>query len=440
MTSPEIKAADYNFIHNNVSKILGPGIGSFGYGQTVQSTPVAVGNIATKDQWNNLRSDIINCKIHQTGIFPPIVNLNTIPVIDDTPADPLVNFTLLADESSRFRFSVAPSQSQITLRSTKVLNTAWSVALVLELSASFANADQARYFFNSGGKLGITPFRTGGGSTDQNRSWSATFESAGVQYFSADPFKAVNFYTLTNVYQTYYQKRADAAYYENNLIRYQAKCNTADNSLGGATQIDLRIIFLDGYEDRDPGGPTPDQVDGNLRIEISEVKASGTLFPSEPSDGGPTGNFSIVSPTFSVGEITSTSTPPSSLPPPQDPLAIDPTSLSVLISPTGNTSGNTIFKTSASNAQLLTEFTITRISGTGAVIFEVIDYDLDLIVKLNFVETTAVSFSLDEVTTSVTVQLQIDPRNASEGNKTIQIRTRTTIDTDLATINFNVLP
>lgn len=439
MTSPEIRASDYNFIHNNIKKILGTGLGSFGYGQTVQSTPVAVGNIATRDQWNDLRSDIINCKIHQTGIFPPVVNLSNVSVIDDTPADPLVNFTLLADEAANFRFNLAPSQSLVTTRGSKTRSTAWDVALVLEIQAAFANADQARYFFNAGGKLGIEGFRSGGSSTDQNRSWTASLESAGVQYFSADPFKGVNFYTLTNVYQTYYEKRADAAY-QNNRIRLQAKCNVADNSLGGATLVDLRVLYLDNYVDDDPFPfPPPDEVNGNLRIDITEVRASGVLYPSEVSDGGPTGNFTIASPTFVIGEITSTATPPASDPPPPDPLAVDATSLSVDITPTGTSTGNTIRKTAIEKTQLITEFTITRLSGTGSVIFEVIDYDLALTIKINSVQTTASSFTLDEVTTSATVELQADPTNASVGSKTIRVRTRTVIDTDLATINFDVI-
>lgn len=439
MTSPEIRAADYNFLHNNVKKILGTGIGSFGYGQTVQSSPVAVGNIATREQWNDLRNDIINCKIHQTGLFPPIVNLNNINVIDDTPADPLVNFSILTDEAATFRFSVSPSQSVVTIKDTKIFSSSWSVALVTEGSAVFSNADQARYFFNSGGKIGVSGVKSGGSSSDQNRSWTALLESAGVQYLSADPFKAVNFYTLTNVYQTFYQLRSDAAYADN-LIRLQAKCNVADNSLGGATQIDIRILYLDGYIDSYIPFPPPDEVDGTLTIQITEVKAAGVLYPSIVADGGPTGNFVITSPSFSFDEITSTSSPPASSPPPADPISIDPVSLTVFILPSGESTGNNVLKSSLNKSQLLEEFIITRISGTGALVFEVIDYDLDLIIKINGVETTATSFNLDEINTSVTLQLQIDPTNATVGNKVVKIRTRTSADTDLATISFSVLP
>lgn len=432
MTSPEIRAADYNFIHNNVKKILGPGIGSFGYGQTVQSSPVAVGNIATREQWNDLRSDIINCKIHQTGLFPPIVNLNTLPVIDDTPADPLVNFTLLADESARFRFSLSPSQSTVTTRGTRTFTSEWTVSLIVEASMIFSTADQARYFFNSGGKIGVAAFRSGGTSSDQNLAWSGILESAGVQYFSADPFKAVNFYTLTNVYQTFYQLR-DTAYIDN-LIRIQAKCNVADNELGGATQVDIRALYLDSHENI-----WFDKVDGTFRVDFTEVKASGVLFPSEPSDGGPIGNFSIVSPSYTIGSITSSPTPPASSAPPSDPVADDDVSLSVNILPTGTATGSNVMKSVISTTKLVQQFEITRISGTGAAIFEIIDYDNDLIVKINNVETTAFSFNLDPENTSINVNLQVDPVNATVGSKVIKIRVRTSVDTDLSTITFNVV-
>lgn len=433
MTSPEIRAADYNFIHNNVKKILGTGIGSFGYGQTVQSTPVAVDQIATREQWNDLRSDIINCKIHQTGLFPPIVNLNNLNVIDDTPADPLVNFNLLTDEAARFRFDLAPSQSIERVVGSRSFTADWTTALIVETNIVFGNADEARYFFNSGGKIGITGFRTGGSSSDQNRAWSDVLQSAGTQYLSANPFKAINFYTLTNVYQTFYQLR-DSAYIDN-LIRLQAKVNVSNNELGGATQVDIRALYLDSHEN-----VWFDKVDGTFRVDFTEVIASGVLYPSEPSDGGPVGNFTVTAPvSYNIGSLSATTSPPASNPPPSDPVADDDLSLNLNIVPVGNTIGNNISRAAVPATQIVKEFTVTRINGTGAAVFEITQHDSDLIVKIFDVETSAFSFSLDPENTSITIPVKVDPSNASLGSKVIQIRVRTSVDTDLATITFNVI-
>ena len=112
--------------------------------------------------------------------------------------------------------------------------------------------------------------------------------------FGADTDPTVNYYTLTNSFQTYYVDALSTPYSANNY-RLEARTNVADNSAGTATVLTLRVSLTDGYVDPGPTGPG-DQIDGTLTILVEELKAAGTLIPS--------GTFSITSPTYSLSVVT----------------------------------------------------------------------------------------------------------------------------------------
>ena len=72
-TGSIIEAVDYNTIRTKIIGIMGTGAGQSGYGQTLLSSAVAFGNTVTKAQWDNLRFDIFNARLHQDGVSPTIV-------------------------------------------------------------------------------------------------------------------------------------------------------------------------------------------------------------------------------------------------------------------------------------------------------------------------------------------------------------------------------
>lgn len=292
----DISALDYNSLKDRAVKLLGSGIGTFGYGQTVQSNSVFAGNIILASHWDDLRNDILSIKIHQDGVTPTIRDIASGDVIDDTSADPKIQYANLLDIAESNRFQLAPEQSQFTAISTKTFSSAWSSTAGLTFTATFNNASEARFFFNSGGKIQVTTTRTGGSDTNQNASWSNTLDSAGTQSFGADTNPNVNFYTLTDNYQVFSQEISSVPY-TSNLYKIEAKCNVVDNSTGTATQVDLRITLTDAYTDL--GNPPPgDSVDGTLEVNIAEQKAAGNLQPS--------GSFSITGPSYTVSNISAT--------------------------------------------------------------------------------------------------------------------------------------
>lgn len=292
----EVTSVDYNSIRDKVVSILGTGSSTRGYGQTIQSTSVSPGNTITKAQWDALRYDIINIKLHQDGVLPNIATVPTADPIRYGAGHPNTNFNTLIDQAVINRFNLGGSQLVISTKATRTYTNTWGASASAEVTLTFDNANDARYFFNSGGKLRFTSSRTGGTASSQNNAWTNLLSAIGTQSFGASIPTIVNYYTLTNSYNdgVFYQNSSSTPY-SSNYYQLAAKTNVANNSTGTATVVYFQILWRDDYVDLGP--PTPgDVVDGTLSLTVEEVKASGTLQP--------TGNFTITSPTYSISSIT----------------------------------------------------------------------------------------------------------------------------------------
>jgi hypothetical protein len=290
----DITAAGFVTIQNKAESLLGTGAGSRGYNQTVVSSDVFTGNQITQVQWDLLKTDIINVLYHQNGELPNIVTVNSGDVIQFGAGHPNNNYDTLLDTAAANRFQVAASQSVVTSKGVATYTSAWSSSAQFTLTVTFSTADQGRYFFNSGGKIRLNTSISGGSGTAQYNAWVNFLNSVGIRSFGADTDPVVNYYTLTNSFQTYYQSSLSTPYSANNY-RLEARTNVSNNSTGTATILTLRVTLTDAYTD--PGAPAPgDSVDGILTISVEELKAAGTLFPS--------GSFSITSPTYSLSGIT----------------------------------------------------------------------------------------------------------------------------------------
>ena len=288
-----ILAAQYVTIQDKAQSLIGTGSGTRGYGQTVQSSDVFTGNTITKAQWDLIKFDIINIKLHQDGVLPGVVTVNVGDPINFSASAPNTNYDTILEQAIANRFQIAGSQSVVNSAASQTYTTPWSTSLTATLTCTFSTADQARYFFNSGGKVRFTTTLSGGSSTPQINAWVNFLAGVGTQSFGAAT-GIVNYYNLTNSFQIYYQNSLSSPYSANNY-RLEARTNVSDNSTGTATQLFLRVTLSDSYVD--PGAPAPgDLVNGTLTIAASELKASGLLQPS--------GTFAITSPSYSLSVIS----------------------------------------------------------------------------------------------------------------------------------------
>ena len=289
-TGSPITASDYNTIRQAVFRVLGTGgtnpltglpDPTYGYGQTLESVPVIVSdnvepsglNVIRRSQWLALRNDIVKIKVHQDGVEPPIADVPVDGIIRYGTSFPNTNFGFIVTQSAQpaNKFKLAESESIRTQEASGSTTASWSSLAEAELLIEFNSSDDARYFFNSGGKIVLSSTRSGGSSTAQNNSWSSLLTSIGFITFSASSSNK-NFYNLTDTYETFFERVSSGVYSSNRLIVF-AKCDVPNNSGGEASQVYLRIQWRDLYTDSQPS-PPPDQVDGTLSLVVEEIRSA----------------------------------------------------------------------------------------------------------------------------------------------------------------------
>jgi hypothetical protein len=313
--------ADYNSIRNKVIAVLGNGSGNFGYGQQtrIQSTAVDENTKVTINEWANLRFDIINAYKHINGSNPTTAVVAAGDTIrytssftpDTGAADvPQKQYDDWADNITANRFTIGPGQSGTTAVTTSSRTGAWVSQCECTIQFYWSNANDARYWFNSGGKIRISASRTDGVGTAQNTSWTTLLSAAGTQNFGGAvpgtgtaPNDGTNWYKTTNSFQTFYTATASSPYGSNNY-RLQARCvDVPSNSGGDAASGEIKVLFTDGYTDSGAiappflNPPPGDDIDGTLTVSVSTLFATGIMVPSGAS-------FTVTQPTVSIGAVT----------------------------------------------------------------------------------------------------------------------------------------
>jgi len=291
----QIEADDFNTIRNKIVNVLGPGAGNFGYGQTIQSSPVSPGNEIEAAQWNRLRWDIFNTIFHQTGAQPSIVIANNSNVIKFDEGEPVVEYNKLSDQAIQNRFNIGTGRFSVESGINVSQAVSFSVVARCTITVNFNTADQARHFFNSGGKIRFSSTRTGGSITTQNTSWTNLLSSIGTISFDGNS-SGVNFYNLTSAEQTWFSQKPSGVYGVNEY-KISVSCNQPSNISGTANQLIFKVEWIDSYVD--PGPPLPDDgVDGTLNLLVDQVRATGIIEPINAP-------FLIVGPSYlSSGFVT----------------------------------------------------------------------------------------------------------------------------------------
>lgn len=151
-----IQASDYNTLvggdptttSNTLNAVWAVGGSTAGYGQTAEAN-VAVGDTVAAVKWANLVTKTASAATHQgssiTSVTAPVSG-GTVTYLSAIPT----NLTTIY--SNRLN---AGSQGSTTANTATTAST-WSDKATFTHTATFANGNAARYFFNSGGQLKIT--------------------------------------------------------------------------------------------------------------------------------------------------------------------------------------------------------------------------------------------------------------------------------------------
>ena len=164
-----IEATDYNTLINGTNKLnttWSVGTGDAGYGQTAITTKTA-GNTVSATEWASLVNKLNIVSTHQVGTATGDV----APVTGD-----VVAFLASAGTSidtvytNRLNFNAQGSTTTDAGTSHNPVDADGTATFTYTRTATFASADQARYFFNNGGELnldltaGANTGGTGGGA------------------------------------------------------------------------------------------------------------------------------------------------------------------------------------------------------------------------------------------------------------------------------------
>ena len=306
----KIRTVDYNNIRTKAISLLGTGLVDSGYGQSTRSSEVTVSSIVTVNEWANLRNDINTIWKHQFGTLSPIdAPLANNLVRANATSQPYQQYDNFANILTANRFGIDVSQA-ITRNKASTSTTwpgtygsTWNNTIGCTVTVSWATAEAARYFFNSGSEIRFNSSRTGGGSFSQNNSWTTILNSIGTRAFGANkpgqgtsPSTGQNWYRLTSSFQIWESTSASSPY---GLNSYQISARTpsvANNSSGTASSIEFQVRWID---DHVPILDSPeDFVNGTMSLAVTTLEASGIL---EPSGLGLT--FSVETPTVAITTI-----------------------------------------------------------------------------------------------------------------------------------------
>jgi hypothetical protein len=292
----KITASDFNQIQGIVATVLGTGSGTLGYGQTVRSSNYipSTGSPILAIGWQALYQDLISCRQHQTGNnesgnLPTVTNSTLV-----TEAIRLAYYNFANTVQSSALAVSATQQSSINFVSA-TRSTSWSnTTLTHTVTLSFANANYARYYFNTGGNVQFLATLTGypgsGANAALDQDWdqqvfqkmgiismnynsttqvagSATYPTAGSTP-SGTPASSIGFYQLTTSNQLIFTKTASS--YSGNQYRIYARVDSA----GSPTAITFTIQYVD--PSAGPGGNIYESVLGTLTSTVQGNYASGS--------------------------------------------------------------------------------------------------------------------------------------------------------------------
>jgi hypothetical protein len=128
--------------------------GQFGYGQP-RIGSVGIGGKITSTEWTTLVDTLNKATKHQTGSDTTIANISTtidskVSVLNGIPS-------VLVQSINRLQANALNAASQGAVVTFTTTNTkGWSDLLIFSSRITFANENAARYFFNSGGQIGLS--------------------------------------------------------------------------------------------------------------------------------------------------------------------------------------------------------------------------------------------------------------------------------------------
>jgi hypothetical protein len=256
--------------------VMGDGDISRGYGQTTFGVRKNVGDIITANDFNNIRYDLLNASAHQNGSAAALTLAGNVAgqLINSTDPNAFIPYATTIDND---RFNCHTSRKSTAAAGGNSRTSSWVSSVSALYTLGFNTANEARYFWNGGGRVRFTSSRTGGDASAQNAAWSSLLSSAGTQDFGGSAVYGWGTSDLS-LYSIF-----SSAPYASNTYNIKARTNR-DNSDGSSTIFYFTLTWSDPYVDPAPGEPPApeDLVNGTLSysVEITSPTGGHALTPS----------------------------------------------------------------------------------------------------------------------------------------------------------------
>jgi hypothetical protein len=282
-----ILATDYNVIQSKIASVMGEGSGTKGYGQTVASTQVNQFAKITANQWNNLRSDVLRARQHQTGqdMSSSLVVAGASVTITDAQRAAMLIMAEDAENPANYLVSPPPATelARSNLVAEQVRTQKWNGRITQTIDIVWPTADDARYFFNTGGNIEFTSTFSPSVPGLKGISWSTLLQNMGTFRFNYEgvfttgtAFTSTDgFYELTTIPVIIAQKETSSSAYIPNEYYITARVNS---TLANERRI---LTFVINWDDRsgkppsfpDPGFGIDEDVEGTLISRVQAVRS-----------------------------------------------------------------------------------------------------------------------------------------------------------------------
>jgi len=262
-----IDAADYNGLANvsaaNVWYVLSTGSGTYGYGQDAASiSTVSVASTITAAQWAGLVHSVNKILGHQSGAGAQLATGSNIGITAGATITAFANVSTAVTTIGTNRLSFNSTRGT-PVTGANFDATFANSTFTRTITVTFASADQARYFFNAGGRFSLVFSPSGLTDNLKEQSYTDLMNAIGTLHLDAETSTrtgtgetlttnglAIGYWDLTTSNQTILKLTSDnASYTANTLEVFMRVAGAAGTNGGKGTQVIYDITYTDGAAD-----------------------------------------------------------------------------------------------------------------------------------------------------------------------------------------------
>lgn len=293
-----IQALDYNLLTwggnstgsytstpSNLAYVWGVGNGQFGYGQDV--TPISAvtgGTTVSATQWSGLVYTLNRALGHQGGSAAQLGSGANIGIVAGATIAAFANVSTAVGTVNTNKLNFNSTRGATTTGANKDATFSTS-SFTQTITVTFASADQARYFFNLGGRLSLVFSPSGLTDNSKEQSYTDLMNAIGTLHLdqltstrtgsgetTTTNGLAIGYWDLTTSNQTILKLTSDNANYTGNTLEVFMRVAGAAGSNGGlGTQVIYDITYTDGADEA-----FDDAVSGTFRHRVDVVAPETT--------------------------------------------------------------------------------------------------------------------------------------------------------------------